>query len=66
MYLKSDDFNLPQTIKFAWLVTFDNITYVRPRANDSLTSMKTFDVILAPCVLWLVIAYANIIGNDVL
>jgi hypothetical protein len=65
MHLKSDDFKWPRIIKFAWLVTFDNITYVRPRANDSLTSMKTFDVILTPCVLWLVIAYAKI-GNDVL
>jgi hypothetical protein len=66
MHLKSDDFKLPRIIKFAWLVTFDNITYVRPRTNDSLTSMKTFDVIFAHCVLWLVITYANIIGNDVL
>ncbi len=65
MHLKSNDFKLPWIIKFAWLVTFDNITYVRPRANDYLTSMKTFDAIFAPCVLWLVIAYANIIGNDV-
>ncbi len=66
MHLKLDDFKLPRIIKFAWLVTFDNITYVRPRTNDYLTSMKTFDAIFAPCVLWREIAYANIIGNDAL
>jgi len=63
MHLKSNCFKLPQIMKFAWLVTFDNITYVRPGANESLTSMKTFDVIVAPCVLWPIIAYANTIGN---
>jgi hypothetical protein len=39
---------------------------VRLGANDFLTSMKTFDVIVAPCVLCPVITYVNTIGNDVL
>ncbi len=66
MHIKVDGFKLPRIIKFAWFVILDNITYVRTRANDSLTLKRTLDVIVAPCALWPIIAYANTIGNDVL
>ncbi len=63
MHFKSDYLKLPQIIKFAWLVTLDNRTYVRLGANDFLRSMKTFDVIVAPCASWPIIAYVNTIRN---
>lgn len=42
------------------------MTYVRLWAKDFLIWIKTLDLIVAPCALWPIIAYANTIGNDVL
>jgi hypothetical protein len=61
---KLSNFKMPQTIKFVWFVTLDNIKSVKPRAINSLIWMKTFYVIFTPCVLKLVIACTSTIGND--
>lgn len=55
-----------ESLNFVWFVTFHNITYVKPRLNDCLICMKTFDVIVTPYALWPIITYGNIIGNDIL
>ncbi len=52
--------------KFFLFVTFKNMKYVRPGAKAFFISIITFELIVAPCELWLVIAYANVIGNDAL
>jgi hypothetical protein len=41
-------------------------TFVRPSAKTFFVSTRTFAAIVAPYGLWLVIVYANAIGNDVL
>jgi hypothetical protein len=47
-------------------VTLKSMTYVRPSAKASFILIITFELIVAPCDLWPIIAYANVIGNDVL
>jgi hypothetical protein len=46
-------------------VTLESMTYVKPGAKASFISIITFELIVVPCDLCLVIAYANVIGNDV-
>ncbi len=41
------------------------MTYVMLSGKASFMSMITFAKIVAPCDLWLVIAYVSITGNDV-
>ncbi len=47
-------------------MTLENKTFVRPSAKTFFVSTRTFVAIVAPYGLWLVIVYANAIGNDVL
>ena len=47
-------------------VVVDSMTYVNPCANAFRISTIMLFEIVAPCDLWLVIAYARTIGNDVL
>jgi len=42
------------------------MTCVRPGPKASFISIITFELIVAPCDLCPVIAYANVIGNNVL
>jgi hypothetical protein len=45
-------------------MTLKNMTYVMWSVKVFFMSMITSVKIVAPCDLWLVIAYASIIGND--
>ncbi len=49
--------------KFFLFVTLKSMTYVRPCAKASFILIMTFELIVAPCDLCLVIAYADVIGN---
>ncbi len=64
--MKSFGVRFPIIFKLFMFVTFKNMTYVRPGAKASFISIITFELIVAPCDLWPVITYANVIGNDVL
>ncbi len=52
--------------KFFLFVNLESMTYVRPSAKASFISIITFELIFVPCDLCLIIAYANVIGNDAL
>ncbi len=57
---------VPTIFKFAQFVILESITYVKPSAKASFMSMSTFVMIVVPCDLCPIIAYANVIGNDAL
>jgi hypothetical protein len=49
-----------------FFVTLKSMTYVRPSAKTFFISIISFELIVVPCDLWLVNAYANVIENDFL
>ncbi len=63
---KSFGVRFPIIFKFFLFVTLESMTYVRPSAKASFISIITFELIVAPCDLWPIIAYANVIRNDVI
>jgi hypothetical protein len=56
----------PIIFKKNLFVTLESMTYVKPGAKASFILIITFELIVVPYDLCLVIAYANVIGNDVL
>jgi hypothetical protein len=64
--MKSFGVKFPIIFKSFLFVTIKSITHVKQGAKASFISKMTFELIVAPCGSWPIIAYANVIGNDVL
>ncbi len=63
---KSFGIRFPIIFKLFLFVTLESMTYVKPSAKASFISIITFELIILPCDLCPIIAYANVIGNNAL
>ncbi len=64
--MKSFGVKFPIIFKKIIFVTLESMTYVKPSAKASFISIINFELIVMPCDLCPIIAYANVIGDNVL